>query len=194
MGRLDYKRGRFGTDFETNEIHSGLRGWQAATIGDEVDWYVFQSALSGVNDIYDEGDGVGKVYDGPHKIPVLHATHLEGGQDPGTDGFYFNDDLHITASFDQLSRSGLRNMDQSHQSYLKDRIVYDGKVFAIQKIEVLGQIQQRDIIVGIDATQVKPDELVNDPQFAAWADVPAPKGWLQTDSVGLTDSAIPVKF
>jgi hypothetical protein len=36
-------------------------------------------------------------------------------------------------------------------------------------VQVLGQIQQRDIIVAIDATQVKPDELVNDIQFAQYA-------------------------
>jgi len=38
------------------------------------------------------------------------------------------------------------------------------------KINVLGQIQRRDLIVSIEATQVRGDELVNDAQFAKYSD------------------------
>jgi hypothetical protein len=34
---------------------------------------------------------------------------------------------------------------------------------------VLGQIQSRDIIVGMECVQVKPDELVNDAQFSRYS-------------------------
>lgn len=170
MGRLDSKRGRFGTDFETNQIHDAMRGWQAATVGDEVMWYRFNATNTVIHDIYDEGFGTGKSYDGPIKVPVLHATHLEGRDENGDTGMYFNDELHFTASFDQIRRTGIVELDLETKNYLKDRILYDDRVFRIMNIQVLGQVQERDIIAGVDATQVKPDELVNDVQFATWSE------------------------
>jgi hypothetical protein len=64
---------------------------------------------------------------------------------------------------------GLTRLDIEHQNFLKDRILYDDRIFRISSIEILGQIQERDIIVSIACTEVKPDELVNDPQFKKWS-------------------------
>ena len=166
MGRLDWKRGRFSSDFETNQINEGMRGYQSAQTYDEVQYYRFSHRLSEMGDVYDEGVGVGKVYRPPVTVPVLHAIHDEGANEDLDTGFYFNDDLHITASFDQLFRTGLVFQDIRTNKYLKDRIVYDTRVFKVTNIEILGQVRERDVIVSIQATQVKPDELVNDPQFA----------------------------
>ena len=38
MGRVDFKRGRFGIGLETRSIEQGLRGWQSLT-GDLVDYW-----------------------------------------------------------------------------------------------------------------------------------------------------------
>ena len=166
MGRLDWKRGRFNADFETNQINGGLRGYQNTQAGDQIDYYRFSHVLSEMNDVYDEGDGAGKVYRPPVTVPVLHVNHNEGPNEDLDTGFYFNDDLYITASFDQLFRTGLVFQDIRTNKYLKDRIVYDTRVFRVTDMNIVGQIDERDIIVGIQASQVKPDELVNDPQFA----------------------------
>jgi hypothetical protein len=168
MSRLDGKRGRFNVNYETNEINSGLKSWGFSNVGDTVDWYRFRADLSEVHDVYDEGTGVGRVYDGPISIPVLHATHSEGANEDTDIGFYFTDDLHVTASYAVMRAAGFIDLDQNTYKYLKDRFVYDGKVFRVLHIQVLDQIQQRDIIVGIDASHVKPDEMVNDQQFARW--------------------------
>lgn len=165
--RLDWKRGRFDVDrFETNEINGAIRGFQSTTVYDEIQYYRFVERLSQVHDIYDEGDGAGKVYRLPVTVPVLHANHDEGSNEDTDTGFYFNDDLYVTASFDQLFRTGLVFQDIRTNKYLKDRIVYDTRVFRVTDMHILGQVRERDIIVGIQATAVKPDELVNDPQFA----------------------------
>lgn len=66
-------------------------------------------------------------------------------------------------------QAGLFWLDIDTAVFLNDRIVYDSKVFRVAAIEVLGQIQRRDIVVGIDATQIKPDQLVNDPQFKPYS-------------------------
>lgn len=167
--RLGRKQGRFSVDFEINEINAGLRGQQQA-FGDEVDYWRFESERSTVNDIYDEGAGGGKVFNGPIRLPVLSAVHLEGTNQNLDTGFYANDELHVTLTFDAFSRTGMVASDLRPGDYLRDRITYDNVVFRVTKVEILGQIQRRDIIVTIEATQVKGDELVDDPQFAHWSD------------------------
>lgn len=165
MGRLDWKRGRFNQDFEVGEIALGLRGYQSSQIEAEILYFRFDADASVMDDIYDEGDGVGRVYRPGVVLPVLHAAHDEGENQDTDTGFYFNDNIYITASFDQMFRSGLTFMDIQHETYLKDRLLYDQKVFRVTQIHVLGQIEQRDNIVSIEATQVKDDELINDTQF-----------------------------
>jgi hypothetical protein len=169
VGRIGWKGGRFSVDWETSEIYKGLRDWQRWT-GDEINYFRFAYDQSTVDPTYGEAAGtLGKVYFGPNVVPALHVIHVEGDNDNTVNGFYYNDRAHVTLSFDQLKRTGLDKMDLNTQNYLKDRFVYDTKVFRVTSVQVLGQIQQRDIIVAIDATQVKPDELVNDIQFAQYA-------------------------
>lgn len=166
--RAGWKGGRFSVDFETSSIYGGLRDWQRWT-GDQIYYYRFAYDQSSVDPVYGEADSPkGRVYFGPNIIPALHVIHIEGDNDNTEMGFYTNDRAHVTMSFDQVKRMGLDRMDLSTQNYLKDRFVYDTKVFRVTSFQILGQIQQRDIIVAIDATQVKPDEMVNDVQFAQY--------------------------
>ena len=167
--RLGRKQGRFSSDYEVNEINAGLRGHQQA-FGDEVDYYRFLREDSEMDDIYDEAAGVGRIYNGPIPIPALRVVHLEGSITNVDTGLYWNDELHLTLSFDQMGKVGLTKMDIEHQQYLRDRIVYDERVFTVTNVQILGQVQRRDVVVSIDATQVKGDELVNDPQWKRWSD------------------------
>jgi hypothetical protein len=165
MGRVGWKIGRFSVDYETSDIYRGLRDWQRQT-GDQIYYYRFAYEQSNREDTYGEATAPnGKVYFGPNNIPTLHVIHMEGDNDNTEQGFYYNDRAHVTLSFDQIKKMGLDRMDLNTQNYLKDRFVYDTKVFRVTSVQIMGQIQQRDIIVTIDGTQVKPDELVNDIQF-----------------------------
>lgn len=175
MGRLDFGAGRFDTDFETNEIHRSLRGWQSE-FGDRVLYYRFWGEESEVHDIWDEAAGRGRVWHPASEVEVLHVTHIEGGNQDRPQGQYYNDSLYLTASWEQLKRLGMTEMDLQHQSYLRDRIVYDYRVFRVTRLQVMGQIQQRDVIVSIEGTQVKPDEMINDEQFLAFAKPTFPEG------------------
>ena len=148
MARLDWKRGRFSPDLETNEIESGLRGYQDG-YGDHVDYFHFLRDASVMHDIYDEGTEAGRVYNGPIALPVLQVIHEEAGNEDSDIGFYYSDDLHVTLSFDAFKRAGFPHPDLATSDYLRDRIVYDNKVFRVMKISVLGQIQRRDLIVSI---------------------------------------------
>jgi hypothetical protein len=168
MGRLDFGAGRFTADYEMRDIHSSLRGWQSE-FGDRVLYYRFWGEESEVHDIWDEATGGGRVWHPPAEVEVLHVTHVEGGQEDRDQGLYYNDNLYITASFEQLKRLGMTEMDLQSQAYLRDRIVYDFRVFKVTRIQVMGQIQRRDAIVSIEGTQVKPDEMLNDRGFEAFA-------------------------
>lgn len=102
-------------------------------------------------------------------MPCLHVTHVRGGNENGTAGFYTSDDLDATIAFDLFLQMGMSYADIDTQNYLKDRLVYDTKVFRVTNIAVRGQIQERDIIVGVTAAQCKPDELVDDQIFSQWS-------------------------
>ncbi|RZU35930.1 hypothetical protein EV284_3413 [Streptomyces sp. BK022] len=169
MSRLDWKRsGRFNANYETTEIMASLRGRQHE-IGEMVQYYRYSHTDPAAEDLYDEATGQGKVYAGPYRIPALHVIHSQGASQDTPQGLYSVDNLSITASFDSLRKMGFTDQDVKHGKYLTDRIVYDETVFRVTSIAVLGQIQNRDIIVGIECAQVNPDELVNDAQFAHWA-------------------------
>jgi hypothetical protein len=166
--RLDFRRGRFSVDYETNQINAALRGKQAVS-GDYVDYYRFSHEDSVEDDVYDEGSGVGRVYHGPIDLPCQHVLHTAGSREQRDGGLYYNDGLHVTLSIDSLDKAGLTRTDVESQRYLLDRIVYDNKVFKVLSVGVLGQIQRRDIIFTIDADQIRPDELVGDAQFARFS-------------------------
>jgi hypothetical protein len=175
MGRLDFGAGRFSADYETNDIAESLRGWQTE-FGDQILYYRFWMEESTQSNIWGEAGGSrGRIWHPPDTVEVLHATHVEGSMENRDQGAYYNDDLYVTASFDQLRRLGMTEMDLQHQSYLRDRIVYDFRVFRVTRIQVMGQIQRRDVVVSIEGAQVKPDEMLNDPGFEHFANPTFPR-------------------
>lgn len=168
MSRVDYKRGRFNPDSETDALFQAMRGWQSAD-GDWVAYYRFDEAHSEIDPVYDEPTGQGLRWMEPVRVEALHVTHVEGENENSDRGFYYNDTLAVTVPFDLFIQAGMSKADIDTGNYLKDRVMYDRKIFRITTISILGQMQQRDIIVGISGTQLKPDELVWDQAFAEWA-------------------------
>ncbi|MEU7278688.1 hypothetical protein AB0A69_07850 [Streptomyces sp. NPDC045431] len=167
MSRADWKRGRFSATEETERIDRGLRAWQRH-MGDVISWWRFSHLRSVSHDIYDEGDEGGLAYDGPWPVPVLHATHAEKGDQESDRGFYTVDTLEVTASFDQVQKTGITQADIHHDRYLRDRVAYDGRLFRITQMSILGQIRRADVLVSIAAVEVKPDEITADSVFAQY--------------------------
>lgn len=169
MARIDWKHSqRFNADSLTDKIFGALRGWQS-TYGDWVVYYRFNAAATQIDDVYDEAVGQGEQWLSPVRVPCIHVNHIEGANENGDTGFYYNDDLDAAIPFDLFTQAGMTMADIQTGNYIKDRVLYDRKIFRVKTLSILGQIQQRDIIVGLDATQCKPDELVNDTQFAQWS-------------------------
>lgn len=170
MARLDWKRGRFDTDYEVNEYVHGIRGYQASQIGDYVEYFRFFPETSEMDDVFDEGFGQGKSFHPANHLPAIHVTNSEGPNDVGTTGFYFNDTLYVTTSWEIFNRLGYTFADLEHDRYMKDRVGYNNRLYRVTSIQVTGQVERRDIMLSIEATQIKPDELSNDPQFVQYAE------------------------
>jgi hypothetical protein len=168
MARVDHKRGRLNTDQATDKILSAMRGY-AENQGDWITYYRFDELSTIVDDVYDEAVGNGLIFHPPVRMQCLHVTHVEGGNENSDRGFYYNDDLDARIGFDLFLQAGMTLADIATGNYLKDRVLYDRKLFRVTQLAVEGQVQQRDMIVGLSATQLKPDELVNDVQFAVWS-------------------------
>jgi len=168
MARIDRKRGRINVDQSTDKILQAMRGY-AEVNGDWLTYMRYDDMATVTDDVYDEAIGNGLIYKPPVRIQCLHVTHVEGGNEDSDRGFYYNDDLDATIAFDLFLQAGMTMADIQTGNYLKDRVLYDRKLFAVKQLAVQGQVQQRDIVIGLSATQLKPDELVNDVLFADWS-------------------------
>lgn len=145
------------------------------TFGQEVQWYFYDPETSVYDDVYGEGEGSGsggRRWKGPIPIPVLSAVRQEGFKVISDDGKYVLDSLDLRLSYEQVRRVGLApDLDQSTETHQNDRIVYDNRVFGIRNIQITGQFEQagRDVMARVLCVQVRPDELVNDPDFKQWS-------------------------
>lgn len=171
MARIDWKRGRWGAEVETQQIADALRGYQPA-FGDQISYFRFDLSRSVEHNVYDEATGTGRAFDGPVEVPVLHVIHDFGGNTLEEGGLYSNDEMEVVCGFRQLSRTGLTHADLRNGRYLRDRIAYDDKLFRVLEINVSGQIVRSDIVVSIRATQLKSDEIVDDQMFRQYVTDP----------------------
>lgn len=168
ISRLDAKRGRYGPDHETDTIFQAMSGWQGVD-GDWVAYYRFDEARSMMDDVYDEPTASGLVWKKPVRVEVLHVTDTRGSNEYGDRGFYSARGIDVRVMFDKFIQAGMSKLDIATENYLKDRMVYDNKVFRVQSIAVEGQMQERDVICGITGTELNADELVFDSAFSDWA-------------------------
>lgn len=168
MTRIDHKRGRLNADQATDKMLSAMRGY-AENNGDWIAYFRLNAEATVIDDVYDEAIGDGLVYFPPLRVQCLHVNHIDGANEDGDKGFYYNDDLDASIAFDLFIQAGMTKADIETGNYLKDRVLYDRKLFGVTSLSIEGQIQERDIVIGLSATQLKPDELIKDKQFAAWS-------------------------
>lgn len=145
-----------------------MEGWRDTT-GDFIRYYKYNEAGSEMDPVYDEATGTGRAYFAPLVVPCQHVIHVDGENEYGEYGMYYNDSLAATISFAAFTGVGLRLADIDNGTYLDDRVLYDRKIFRVTQLLVRGQIQQRDIIIALQGSQMKPDELVDDTVFAEWS-------------------------
>ena len=170
-------QGRFKIDFENKSMEEGVVDELRDPVGTEVDWWVFdQNYLSThptdvYDDIYDTSNqetGKGRRWLNATKLPVIMAQQLRGTNIMNERGFYVVDTLRLVTSVADINRL-LPNILTDPNTHIKDRIVFQDEVFVPTRVLPRGRYANFYSVVTIDCNLVNPEELVNDPQFQAYA-------------------------
>src|ERR1035441_1159716 len=96
-------------------------------------------------------------------------TDYGKGQGDWLDYYHLDEENAASISYRLFEQAGMTEADIRDGRYERDRVVYKEKVFRITTLNIQGQIQRREIIVGLEGSQLKPDELVGDVAFAKYA-------------------------
>jgi hypothetical protein len=100
----------------------------------------------------------------PKRIPVYSVIRVEASETPDDVGLYTVDSIHITALIEQIRKHGLTNPYDA-KAHLNDRFVWDSFVWEIRRYQIQGRVKALETTVGIDATKVSEEEMVNDVDF-----------------------------
>lgn len=148
----------------TNKAVTGYQRYTGLTVL----WWEWDQVHTTVDALYDEGSATGhRRWYAPKYIPVYSLIRTDRTERPGAEGFYDANSIHISALLEQLKKAGLTNPANS-QAHLFDRIGYAGAIYEIRTYQIHGRLRVYETDVGIDATQVNPEEVVNDSDFSAY--------------------------
>ena len=182
------RQGRFTINSERKSIISGTTTEIVQTVGNEIEWWVYDKLHTQVDEIYDVGSSGqygGRRWIGPILVPTINAALYQGVTMQNDRGFYNTDVLRITINMDVIERGEdlvgsnssnrpwLCDLPTNVDKYLNDRIVFRGEVFTPTRIYPKGILTDKYTIFTLDCNQVNSEELVNDPQFQVYANYSA---------------------
>lgn len=171
--------GRFNVDLELRSMKEGMSQDLTRKIGQKVNWFRWQEYYleenfdTIVDEIYDVSSsqaGEGRRWMLPFKLPVILAAIARGGNQMNDRGFYVVDSMRLVVNVGDLERLLPLIVQDEPNSFIRDRIEFRGQVFTPIRIQPNGLIGNNFTTVAIDCTEVNKEELVNDPQFARFAE------------------------
>ena len=170
-------QGRFKIDFEHLSINEGIIDELRDPVGSTVNWYLWDAQFFAdhpeevVDDIYDVSSqqlGMGRKWKNPFEVPVIMAQQLRGTNVMNERGFYTVDTLRLVVAVADFNRL-LPQLVDNPNPHIKDRVVFLGEVFVPTRVLPRGRYANFYSVVTIDCNLVNSEELVNDPQFQAYA-------------------------
>ena len=165
------EQGRFRIDLERRSIAAGIDYDLQRQVGQSIEWWKFDPENTDVDPVYDVGDSDGgRRYTGPIVIPTINAVILQGEPRQTERGFYNTDVLRAFINITEVDKSLQDSISEALNDYLLDRIVYRDQVFIPTRVYPRGLIEDKYTIFSLDAEQVNPEQLVNDPQFLQYAE------------------------
>lgn len=189
--RGERRIGRFNIPNERSSIIAGTSSDLVRTVGNSVQWYIYDPTTTAVDPIYDVGsstyDTGGRKWYPPLTIPVIKAIVYQGASMQNDRGLYNTDILRITMNMDVIEQgTNLYGMDAdtmphfkeiltNPDHFLRDRIVFRNEVFSPDRIQGMGLVNNRYTVLSVDCVQVNSEEMVNDSQFQYFAN------WNATD-------------
>lgn len=118
----------------------------------------------------------GRKWKSPVVVPVIKAVLKQGQSNMVQEGFYNADSIHIVIDHDVLINSipemlyKLDPTDSENPDPLnRDRIVWKNQVYRPVSSSYSGIIKEKFVLMTFECQQVMGDELINDPQFQAYA-------------------------
>lgn len=154
---------------ELDNIARGIDRDMQQPVGQTLPWYIYDSASTVVDSIYDVGAvPTGRKWFAPQYLEVANAIKLEGTEVANDRGFYVLDTITLVFSADAARKSGLQDLINRPDEHNLDRVVYENKVFAINQVRVRGVLSAGYAVCAAEGVQVKFEELVNDPQFQSY--------------------------
>ena len=157
--------GRFGLLNEMQRISAGIEEDLQKPLAQSVRWYRYAADSTRIDPVYDVGDyDGGRTWQDPIEVGVLRASIEQGPQYHNDRGFYTVDTLYLVLNYQEAKRR-LSDVLKAPDSSLLDRIEFRGSLFVPTLINPRALLFGRVATIIVQATQVKPEELVNDPQF-----------------------------
>jgi len=161
--------GRFDVPFERRSILSGITEDLRRPVGQVLDWWRWDSINTGVDSVYDTGSiAVGRRWYPSIKMPCVNAVIYQGVTLQDERGFYNTDVLRVTMNMEDIEKI-FPTLPTSPDLFLKDRLVYRNEVFRPTHFYPRGLIKGKYTLFTLDASQINPEEMVNDEQFAAYS-------------------------
>jgi hypothetical protein len=161
--------GRFDAEFETNDILSGINADLQRPVGTSAKWWVFDPVNTAYDDVYDVGAITGgRRWRGPFDLPIIRSVISQGRVDQNQRGYYNMDTLHLTVNaydLEAIVPGVLNNPDLQNRG----RVVWKRQVYRPVAVQERGIIAERYTLITIDLVEVMSEEMVNDPQFQAYA-------------------------
>lgn len=166
--RASIPGGRFSVNYEMDSYSLGIDEEIQRTVGGELPWWRFDAAATVTDDLYDIGSAYGgRAYLPPRALKYLTAQIFQGQTVQNDRGFYNADNLRLTVNMADFVRV-FPSIVPETDSFLRDRAVFNEKVFRPTRVYLRGRVTDRYTIVTMDLVEVKEEELINDPQFR-WA-------------------------
>jgi hypothetical protein len=168
---------RFNMEYEAKSIYEGIAEDLGGTVGVEVSWYRwsddylasnFNTIVDPIYDVSSSTVSQGRRWMLPFKMPVVMAQFVRGTNVMNERGFYVSDTLRLVINVGDVKRM-LPSLLTDSNTHIKDRIVFRGEVFVPTRVLPRGSFAYNWAVVTIDCNQLNPEELVNDPQFQAYA-------------------------
>jgi hypothetical protein len=101
-------------------------------------------------------------------VPVIRAVIKQGDVQQSIQGYYNADTLHLTLDAEEVEKIHpgiINNPDLQNRG----RIVWKNQVYRPFGVQQRGIVAERYTLITVECMQVMPEEMVNDPQFSAYA-------------------------
>jgi hypothetical protein len=183
--RGEQREGRFDIMSERASIIKGTTVELVRTVGNTVEWWIYDAEGSHIDHIYDVGSSMpnsgGRRWMGPLILPVINSTLTQGATMQNDRGFYNTDVLSLTINMDIIEKGTdlvgsnaatmphFQDLPDNPDEFLRDRIVFKGEVFSPIKMKPMGILTNQYTVWGVDCAQVNAEEMVNDIQFQKYA-------------------------